>query len=58
MVFHVIAVAGVLVGVKGFTPGGLPVTNQVSIRGFWGKFVGGICLALAAAAEVVWFAIR
>jgi len=53
MFFHVIAVPAVLVGIKGFTPGGLPVTNRVSIRGFWGKFVAGVCLALAAAAAVI-----
>ena len=54
MLFHIIAVLAVIVGIKGFTPGGLPVSNQIRLDGFWGKVVGGACLALAAAVELFW----
>ena len=41
----VLSILLVIIGIKGFTPSGLKLSNSTTLRGRDGKIVGAICIA-------------
>jgi hypothetical protein len=45
----VIGIAAILLGLKGFTPAGLPLTSKKRLTGTTAKVLGAICLLVGLA---------
>lgn len=47
MLSFLLAIPTFLLGIKAFTPGGLPITRKKSMKGGWAKVIGGGCILFA-----------
>ena len=49
MIGIVLGIAAILLGLKGFTPAGLPLTKKKRLTGTTAKILGALCLLLGLA---------